>query len=154
MTIKPSPLNSLSLRDISRLIFERTRFREHKSQATDLDPNRYRDKANIFIHLVETRGAKEETVQDFHRNAKEFSRVANDLLSQLKVLGLKDNSISKAWSKIEKISDEVRSLVDLSTNGNTVKDFGRKFVEIGNTLSKLVFRDIILDEKIDKLGIE
>lgn len=154
MAIEPSPLNSLSLRDISRLVFERTRFRQNKVQATELDPNHYRDKANIFIHLVEARGAKEETVKDFYRNAKEFSKLANDLLSQLKALGLKDNLVSTAWSKIEKISDEVRSLVDLSTDGNTVKDFGRKFIKFGDTLSKLVFRDIILDEKIDKLGIE
>lgn len=153
MTVKQSPLSKLSPRDISRLIFERTRMRGNtQTHISNIDPRQYKSKCNIYRHLAE-KGAKIEEIPAFEKSAKDFSKQANELIFNLEDLGLERRLLRKAWSKIEKISDDIRDLTDMATKGDTVRDFGRKFVTFANSLAQLVFRDIIIDEKIDKLGI-
>jgi hypothetical protein len=150
-SISSSPLDQLGLQNLSRLTLDRSRSRTGLEPITNIDITQYRAKSNVtnFLraHQVPMKEAKE-----FHANSKNFGDQANQLVKTLEGFGLQKKNLKKAWSQIEKISDGIRNLIKLSTEGLTVKDFARRFMGFGKLLTELVFKDIILDENIDRLS--
>ena len=72
-------------------------------------------------------------------------------MQTLSSFGLKDDQLKEAWTIYEKISAETRELLAIATNGCSLNKFKTRFIEFTTALSKLVFKDVMLDEIIDTL---
>lgn len=151
-SIPQNSLDALSLRQISRLTLDRSRQRQALPSVTNVDIRKFRSGTNVIDYL-KSKKVPEKVAKEFHASSKDLLEVSNGLVEFLKKLGLRDTDLKQAWQAVENISHHTRRLIDISTSGTQVNNFKNRFIELTKALGKVVFKDIMVDENIDKLSV-
>ncbi len=150
MSVLSSSLKELGLENITRLTLDRARSKKGLAPITHVDITKYRGGTNVINFLTES-NVPDDLAKAFHGRSTDLAEEADRFMQTLSSFGLKDYQLKEAWKIYEKISAETRELLAIATDGFSLDNFKKRFIEFTTALSKLVFKDVMLDEIIDTL---